>query len=540
MADTKPDAPAADRAAVSYSYEGPSMAEAVAELAEKKSKFREMGGPERVQRQHDQNKLTVRERLDLLFDEGTFVEFGLLAHHQSQSPAMQGKFTPADGVVTGVGNIDGRKACVVAYDFTVMAGSMGMVTEIKSSRMRELALRERIPLIWLVDSAGARIQEAAGSMFARTGDLFREQVIMSGVVPQVAAMVGPGAAGTAYIPGLADFVPMVKETSNMALAGPHLVKAAVGEDISAEEMGGSKVHTKTSGVADLEVPDDQSCIDAIRKYLSFFPSSNTGELPIRETKDPIDRRAEELYDIVPANPRQAYDVHKVIAAITDDGDFFPMKPDFARNLVTGLARFGGRPVGIVANQPKFLGGALDVNSADKAARFVWLCDAFNIPLLFLMDCPGFIVGSAVEKQGIIRHGAKMLFAVAEATVPKVTLVLRKGYGAGYYVMNGRAYEPDYIAAWPTAEISVMGPEGAVNIIFRKQIEAMPEEEQNEARNNMVAVIREQISPYIAAGWSFIDDLIDPADTRQVLIRAFEQSATKTVERPWRKHGVLPV
>jgi len=540
VSDVKPEPPASERASVSYSYDGPSMAEAVDELNQKKAKFREMGGAERVQRQHDQNKLTARERLELLFDEGTFVEFSLLAHHQSQSPAMQGKFTPGDGVVTGIGEIDGRKACVIAYDFTVMAGSMGMVTEIKATRMRELALRERIPVIWLVDSAGARIQEATGSMFARTGDLFREQVIMSGVVPQVAAMVGPGAAGTAYIPGLADFVPMVKGTSNMALAGPHLVKAAVGEEVTAEDMGGSRVHNKMSGVADLEVADDQACIDAIRKYLSYFPSSNTAELPLIDSEDPIERRAEELYDIVPANPRQAYDVQKVIAAIADDGDFFPMKPEFARNVVTGFARFGGRPVGIVANQPKFLGGALDVNSADKAARFVWLCDAFNIPLLFLMDCPGFLVGSAVEKQGIIRHGAKMLFAVAEATVPKVTIVLRKGYGAGYYVMNGRAYEPDYIAAWPTAEISVMGPEGAVNIIFRKQIEGMPEEERNEARNNMVAMIREQISPYIAAGWSFIDDLIDPADTRQVVIRAFEQSATKTVERPWRKHGVLPV
>jgi acetyl-CoA carboxylase carboxyltransferase component len=421
-----------------------------------------------------------------------------------------------------------------------MAGSMGMVTEIKATRMRELALRERIPLVWLIDSAGARIQEATGSMFARTGDLFREQVIMSGVIPQVAAMMGPGAAGTAYIPGLADFVPMVKGNSNMALAGPHLVKAAVGEEVTAEEMGGSKVHCKISGVADLEVPDDESCLEAVRKYLGFMPSSNLTETPVLEPSDPPDRRAEELYDIVPANPRQAYDVHKVIAAITDDGDFFPMKPDWARNLVTGFARIGGRAVGIVANQPKFLGGALDVNSADKAARFVWLCDAFHIPLVFLMDCPGFLVGSAVEKQGIIRHGAKMLFAVAEATVPKITVVLRKGYGAGYYVMNGRAFEPDLIVGWPTAEISVMGPEGAVNIIFRKQIEAMPPDEQAEARNNMVAVIREQISPYVAAGWSFIDDVIDPADTRGVIAHALESAATKKVERPWRKHGVLPV
>ncbi|MBA2724438.1 MAG: acyl-CoA carboxylase subunit beta, partial [Actinobacteria bacterium] len=443
-------------------------------------------------------------------------------------------------VITGVGEVDGRKVAVIAYDFTVMAGSMGMVTELKATRMRELALRERMPLIWLIDSAGARIQEASGSMFARTGDLFKEQVIMSGVVPQVAAMMGPGAAGTAYIPGLADFVPMVKGNSNMALAGPHLVKAAVGEEVTAEDMGGSKVHCKISGVADLEVPDDESCLEAVRKYLSFFPSSNLEGAPVLPTQDPLERRAESLYDIVPANPRQAYDVVKVIKEIVDDEDFFPMKPDWARNVVTGLARIGGRSVGIVANQPKFLGGALDVNGADKAARFVWLCDAFDIPLLFLMDCPGFIVGSAVEKQGIIRHGAKMLFAVAEATVPKVTVVMRKGYGAGYYVMNGRAYEPDLIVAWPTAEISVMGPEGAVNIIFRRQIEALPPDEQVEARDNFVKMIRDQISPEIAAGWDFIDDLIDPADTRSVVGRSLADASTKTVERPWRKHGVLPV
>ncbi len=527
-------------APVTYTYDGPTMEEAVTALNAKKDEYRGMGGTERIQRQHDSGKLTVRERLGRLFDEGTFTEFGLLAHHQSQSPQMQGKFTPADGVVTGIGKIDGRRVAVIAYDFTVMAGSMGMVTELKSTRMRELALRERIPIVWLVDSAGARIQEATGSMFARTGDLFREQVIMSGVIPQVAAMVGPGAAGTAYIPGLADFVPMVKGTSNMALAGPHLVKAAVGEETTAEDMGGSQVHNKLSGVADLEVTDDEACLDAVRDYLSYFPSSNLEKPPKRETSDPIDRRSEALYDIVPANPRQAYDVHKVITEIVDDGEFFPMKPLWARNVVTGFARLGSRPVGIVANQPKFLGGALDVNGADKAARFVWLCDAFHIPLVFLMDCPGFIVGSAVEKQGIIRHGAKMLFAVAEATVPKLTVVMRKGYGAGYYVMNGRAYEPDMIVGWPTAEISVMGPEGAVNIIFRKQIEAMPEDQQAEARNNMVSMIREQISPEIAAGWSFIDDLIDPADTRSVLCRAMENAETKTVERPWRKHGVLPV
>ena len=541
MSDTPAQAPPGpERAQISYSYEGPDMRGHVEELRRKREEYLAMGGEERIQRQHDRNKLTVRERLALLYDEGTFIEYGLLGHHQSQSPAMQGKFTPADGVITGIGEVDGRKVAVIAYDFTVMAGSMGMVGEIKSARIREIALRERIPIVWLVDSAGARIQEATGSMFARTGDLFREQVTMSGVIPQVAAMMGPGAAGTAYIPGLADFVPMVKGNANMALAGPHLVKAAVGEDVTAEDMGGSKIHCKISGVADREVADDRDCIDAIRSYLSFFPSSNLDKPPVLEINDPIDRRCEDLYDIVPANPRQAYDVNKVIASIVDEGTFFPMKPDWARNLVTGLARIGGRSVGIVANQPKFLGGALDVNSADKAARFVWLCDAFHIPLVFLMDCPGFLVGSAVEKQGIIRHGAKMLFAVSEATVPKITVVMRKGYGAGYYVMNGRAYEPDLIVGWPTAEISVMGPEGAVNIIFRKQIEAMPEEERDEARNGMVALIREQISPYVAAGWSFVDDLIDPADTRTVIARGLQQAEHKSVERPWRKHGVLPV
>lgn len=525
-----------------FTYTGPPMSEHVQNLREKKEQYKGMGGPEKIARQHELGKLTVRERLDRLFDPGTFVEFGLLGHHQSQSPQMQGKFTPADGNVCGIGEIEGRKVCVVAYDFTVMAGSMGMIGEFKSARMRELALRERIPIVWLVDSAGARINEAGsgGSTFARTGDLFKEQVIMSGVVPQVAAMMGPGAAGTAYIPGLSDFVPMVKGTSNMALAGPPLVKAAVGEDISAEDLGGSQVHCKISGVGDLEVADDEECIAAVRKYLSFFPSNNLEKPPIREVSDPIDRRCDDLVDLVPANPRQAYDMRKLIASIVDDHDFFPMKPDWAKNMITGLGRFGGRPIGIVANQPMHLGGAIDVNAADKAARFVWLCDAFNVPLLFLMDCPAFLVGSTMEKAGIIRHGSKMLFAVAEATVPKFTVVVRKGYGAGYYVMNGRAYDPDMIVGWPTAEIAVMGPEGAVNIIFRKQIESAPPDQQDELRNNMVNTVREQISPYIAAGWAFLDDLIDPADTRKVIAKALEASEGRKIERPWRKHGVLPV
>ena len=328
------------------------------------------------------------------------------------TPGLGDRYLAADGAVTGVGEIDGRPVAIAAYDFTVMAGSMGAVGEDKIARMREHALRQRIPMIWLLDSAGARIQSTSGSTFAGAGALFREQVAMSGVVPMVAAMLGHCAAGTAYIPALADFVPMVKGTSSMALGGRHLVKAAVGEDVTEEEMGGSAVHTKISGVADLEVADDAECLASCASTCRSSRSTTASAPPVRPTDDPVDRRVEELYDIVPTAPRRAYDVRKVVTAIVDDGDVLWMKPEWAKNVVTGLARVGGAAVGIVANQPMVLGGALDVNAADKAARFVWLCDAFNIPLVFLHDVPGFIVGSAVEKQGIIRHGAKMLFAVS--------------------------------------------------------------------------------------------------------------------------------
>jgi acetyl-CoA carboxylase carboxyltransferase component len=510
----------------------------VDDLHAREERAHAMGGDELVARQHSMSKLTVRERLDLLLDPGTWVEHGLLADHMDTG--LGDRYLAADGAVTGVGMIDGRRVAVAAYDFTVMAGSMGAVGERKISRLRELAVRQRIPMVWLLDSAGARIQQSTGSTFAGAGALFREQVAMSGVVPMVAAMLGHCAAGTAYIPALADFVPMVKGTSSMALGGRHLVKAAVGEDVTEEEMGGSAVHTKISGVADLEVADDRECLDVVRRYLSFFPSHNQEPPPVRASSDPADRRVDELYGIVPTAPRRAYDMRKVIAAIADDGEFLPMKPEWAKNIVTGFGRIGGQPVGFVGNQPMVLGGALDVNAADKAARFVWLCDAFGIPLVFLMDVPGFIVGSAVEKQGIIRHGAKMLFAISEATVPKVSVVMRKAYGAGYFVMNGLAYEADWIVAWPTAEISVMGPDGAVNIIYRKQIEAVPEEERAQKRLELAEEIRKTIDPYIAAGHAQVDAVIDPADTRRAIAEGLAIAATKRVDRPWRKHGVLPV
>src|SRR5688572_9868704 len=488
----------------------------VDDLNTRREKAYGMGGPELIQRQRDLGKWPVRERIDTLVDPGTFVEYGLLADSMDKVLREQKGYLAADGMVAGVGEIDGRRVAICAYDFTVLAGSMGNVGEYKTSRMRELALRQRIPIVWLLDSAGARVSQTTGSTFAAAGALFREQVTLSGVVPQVAAMLGHCAAGTAYIPALADFIPMVKGTSSMALAGRHLVKAATREEVTEEEMGGSAVHNKVSGVADLEVADDAECLQVVKQYLSFFPSNNTEAPPVCECSDPVDRRCEELYDIVPTAPRRAYDMHKVIEAVVDDGEFFPMKGDWARNVITGLARVGGHPIGIVASQPKVLGGALDVDSADKAARFVWLCDAYGIPLVFLHDVPGFIVGSAVEKQGIIRHGAKMLFAVSEATVPKVSIVLRKSYGAGYFVMNGTAYEADYIVAWPTAEIAVMGPDGAVNIIHRKTIEAVPEEERTAKRLELAEEIRQNIDPYIAAGHGQLDDVIDPADTRRAI------------------------
>ncbi len=526
------------------------MRERVEELLRRRAQKLEMGGPERIERQKAKGKLTARERLALLFDPGTFEELGLLAASNGDLPEEEepGKPTPADGVITGTGEIDGRTVAVAAYDFTVFGGSIGEVGERKVTRLRELALRSRIPMVWLVDSAGARLDASAGidprriASFADTGYLFREQVTMSGVVPLVAAMVGPGAAGTAYIPALADFLPMVKGTSSIAIGGPYLVESVVGEKVSEEELGGSRVHNEVSGVADAEYADDAACISAIREYLGFFPSNCEEKPPIRTTSsDPVDRREDRLLDVVPANPRQAFDMHKVITAIVDDGRFFAMKAKWARNLVTGFARIGGYPVGIVANNPMFYGGVLDVNAADKAARFVNLCDAYSIPLVFLQDVPGFMVGTKVEQQGIIRHGAKMLYAVSTATVPKLTVVVRKGYGAGYYVMNGRAYEPDLLVAWPGAEIGVMGPEGMVSIAARKMLQAAETPEQAKAmKEELAAGLRSHISIYRAAAMGMVDDVIDPRDTRRVLYRALKRSWNKRVERPFRRREISPV
>jgi acetyl-CoA carboxylase carboxyltransferase component len=507
-------------------------------LHERRDRIKLGGGQEKIDRQHEAGKLTARERIALLVDEGTFTELGIQGRPHFSQRAMQGIEAPADGVITGYGEVDGRLACVAAYDFTVMAGSMGATGETKVTRLRETALSERIPFIWLLDSAGARIQEAAGSLFAGTGALFREEVVMSGVIPQVAALMGPCAAGTAYIPALADFVPMVSGRGSMALAGPHLVKAVTGEDVSQEQLGGAKVHCRVSGVGDIEVQSDEECIETIKRYLSFFPQHCEQSPPVRESSDPIDRMDEELLEVLPDSSRKPYDMYEIIVRLVDDGDYLDIKGRFAKSIITCLARMGGRPVGIVANQPKHLGGILENDSADKAARFINLCNAFGIPLIFLQDVPGFMVGTKVEAAGIIRHGAKMLYAVSNATVPKITVVIRKAYGAGYYVMCGRAYEPDLIVAWPTAEISVMGPEGAVNIIMRRAIEEAEDPEAKRAE--LVEQVRATIDVYTAAGNDMIDDVIDPRETRPTIIRALKLSQGKRVQRPFKRSGVVPV
>jgi acetyl-CoA carboxylase carboxyltransferase component len=516
----------------------------VEDLHARREQIRLGGGQEKIDRQHEKGALTARERIALLVDEGTFVELGIHGRPHTSQRAMDGVDAPADGVITGYGKVDSRLTAVCAYDFTVMAGSMGMTGEFKVTRLRELALTKRIPFVWLLDSAGARVQEAAGAMFAGSGHLFREEVIMSGVIPQVAALMGPCAAGTAYIPGLADFVPMVKGRGSMALAGPHLVRAAVGEDVTQEELGGSRVHCRKSGVGDMEVASDEECIERIKAYLSFMPQNCEAPVPVRvggsggADPDPIERADEELLDVLPESNRKPYDMYEVIRRVVDDGEIFDMKGQWAKTIITCLARFGGRPAGIVANQPKQLGGILDNDSADKAARFVNLCNAFGIPLVFIQDVPGFMVGTKVEAEGIIRHGAKMLYAVANATVPKITVITRKAYGAGYYVMCGRAYEPDLIVAWPSAEISVMGAEGVVEIAFRKVVEEAEDPEAKRAE--LIAGFKKQFDVYIAAGNDLIDDVIDPRETRTVICRGLEMAAGKKVERPYKKHGVVPV
>ncbi|HTQ41451.1 MAG TPA: acyl-CoA carboxylase subunit beta [Polyangiaceae bacterium] len=522
----------------------PNMRELVADLEARRAKVREMGGAEKIEKQHARGKMTARERLAAFFDDGVFFEIGMHGTQMGLAAGPDGTDRPpADGVVTTFGKVDGRMVCCAAYDFTVKGGSMGPTSEEKVTRLRSMSLKGRWPMVWFIDSGGARIDPGSShpdmiSTFAGSGHLFREQVIMSGVVPQVAAMVGPGAAGTAYIPGLADYVPMVKNIGSLALGGPALVKAVTGQEISEQELGGSKIHSEVSGVGDGEFENDAACLAAVKKYLSYLPSNCDEAPPDVPCDDPIDRRDEALLDLLPESTRKPYDMYKLIRAIVDKGDVLDIKPRFGRSIITCFARIGGRSVGLVANQPMHLGGILDNDSADKAAHFIQICDAFNVPLVFLQDVPGFMVGSKVEHAGIIRHGAKMLHVMSAATVPKLTVVVRKAYGAGYYVMCGRAYEPDLLVSWPTGEISVMGAEGMVGIAARKLFgDAEP---PPEVKKNIVEMIQKNIDVYKSAGWGLVDEVIDPRDTRRVLAWGLELARHKQVERPHKRRGVIPV
>jgi len=519
------------------------MKQEVENLARLREEIKQMGGEEAVKKQHGRGKLTARERLDLLIEKGTFVEVGMLG-----SEVGVDKLVPADGVITGYGKVnDGiriRDVAVAAYDFTVRGGSMGTVNETKVTRLRAIALKERIPMIWLNDSGGARVSGGglAGervALFADSGYLFKEESLMSGIIPLIVGMMGPGYAGTAYIPGLSDFVPMVKGTSFMGLGGPALVESVIREKLTEDELGGSKIHCEISGCGDLEVNSDEECIKVIKEYLSFFPQ-HCDEKPQRKESsgDPMALIGDGILNVIPDNPREAYDMHDLIKYIVDDGYFFEMKPKWGRNIIVGFGRIAGYSTGIIANNPMFYGGVIDIDAADKAARFIWLCDAFNIPLLFLSDVPGFMVGSKAEKSGIIRHGAKLVHAVAEATVPKFTLIVRKSYGAGYYAMCGRAFDPDLLIAYPGAEISVMGPEGMVSIFARKQLAEA--ENPKEMVENLAQEIRPQINILKTAKFGIIDDVIDPRETRRVLFRALEFTKNKKIFRHPRKHGVYPV
>jgi acetyl-CoA carboxylase carboxyltransferase component len=520
------------------------MRELVADLEARRAVVRGMGGPDKVAKQHERGKLSARERLALLFDDGVYFEVGAHGTQMGLAAGSGGADKPvADAVVCTFGKVGGRMVCAAAYDFTVKGGSIGQTGEEKVTRLRHMALHGRWPMVWLVDSGGARIDPGsthpdALSLFAGSGHLFREQVVLSGLVPQVAAMVGPGAAGTAYIPGLADYVPMVKGIGSLALGGPALVKAVTGQEITEQELGGSKVHCEVSGVGDGEFADDPACLTAVKDYLSYFPS-HAGESPPRTAAtDPVDRREESLLDLLPESTRKPYDMYKLIRAVVDHGTVLDIKPRFARSIITCLARIGGESVGVVANQPNYLGGILDSDAADKAAHFIQICDAFNVPLVFLQDVPGFMVGSKVEHAGIIRHGAKMLHVMSAATVPKITVVIRKAYGAGYYVMCGRAYEPDLIVSWPTAEISVMGAEGMVGIAAKKLFGG--NEPPPEVKKSIVDSIQKNIDIYKVAGWGLVDDVIDPRDTRRAIAWGLELARHKKVHGPEKKRGVIPV
>jgi methylmalonyl-CoA decarboxylase alpha subunit len=507
-------------------------------LQEKRSTIEKGGGEKRIAKQHESGKLTARERIEKLLDKGSFVEIDAFVEHRCIEFDMAETKAPGEGVVTGYGTIDGRLVFVFAQDFTVIGGSLGEMHAAKICKVMDMAVKMGAPIIGLNDSGGARIQEGVDALKGY-GDIFYRNTLASGVIPQISVILGPCAGGAVYSPALTDFVFMVSGTSKMFITGPQVIKAVTGEDVSPEDLGGARAHNQTSGVAHFMSQSEQECFDQIKKLLSYIPSNNLEDAPYKETGDSPDKIIPELNQTVPVDPNKPYDIKEIIKNVVDDGDFFEVQPLFAQNIITGFARLAGHSVGILANQPKHLAGCLDINASDKAARFVRFCDAFNIPLITFTDTPGYLPGVAQEHGGIIRHGAKLLYAYSEATVPKITVIVRKAYGGAYIAMCSKHLGADQVFAWPTAEIAVMGPEGAANIIFRKEIEESSD--PISTRTQKIEEYRDKFAnPYQAAKRGYVDDVIEPSATRVRLISALEMLMSKRETRPAKKHGNIPV
>jgi acetyl-CoA carboxylase carboxyltransferase component len=514
------------------------MRERLEELAKHREQALVAGTPEAIVRQHANGKMTARERVEYLLDEGSFQELDLLARHRSTEASMQAKRPYTDGVITGFGTIEGRKVCLFSQDFTVFGGSLGEVYGEKIQKVMDLAISLGVPFIGLNDGGGARVQEGVVGL-ASYGGIFYRNVLASGVVPQVSVILGPCAGGAVYSPAMTDFIFMVQGTSHMAITGPDVVKTVTGEEVTLEELGGAMTHATKSGVANFVAADEKSCLDDVRYLIGFLPQNNLEEAPFLEPTDDPARLCPELIELMPPSPNQAYDMHRVIQAVVDDGDFLEYDALWARNLVCGFARVGGQVVGIVGNQPQILAGVLDIDSSEKGARFVRTCDAFNIALVTFVDVPGFMPGTDQEYGGIIRHGAKLLYAYCESTVPRIQIITRKAYGGAYVVMNSKSIGCDLAFAWPSAELAVMGPAGAVEIIYRRELEAAPDPVARKAE--LIDDYTERFAnPYVAAERGYVDDVIDPAETRVVLCRALAMLRTKREELPKRKHGNVPL
>ena len=510
----------------------------ISQLIEKRAQTRLGGGEKAIEKQHARGKHTARERIDMLLDKGSFEELDMFVTHRSTNFGMDKKHILGDGVVTGFGTIDGRLVYVFAQDFTVFGGSLSETMSLKICKIMDMAMKMGAPVIGLNDSGGARIQEGINAL-AGYAEIFQRNIMASGVVPQISAIMGPNAGGAVYSPALTDFTIMTKGLSYMFLTGPSVVKTVTGEDVSQENLGGASVHATKSGVTHFAAETEEEALTLVRKLLSYMPQNNLEETPLVDCTDPIDRLEDKLNDIIPDNPKRSYDMYDVISAIVDNGEFLEVSKDFAKNIIIGFARFNGQSVGIVANQPKVLAGVLDSNASRKGARFVRFCDAFNIPLVTLVDVPGFLPGTGQEYNGVILHGAKLLYAYGEATVPKVTVTLRKSYGGAHIVMSCKQLRGDMNYAWPSAEIAVMGAEGAVGVLYAKEAKDHPDPaafkaEKEEEYRELFA------NPYQAAKYGYIDDVIEPRNTRFRVIKALNMLATKKLTNPAKKHGNIPL